>query len=126
MKYRCIGIATILIFAIVAYAQRPAFLRSSNNVGDYWIYVFDGHTLRMIYDLNARTARVTDRKVDISTVDVTDAKISRPQGGNLAMFHLQCKQPNCVSSDFTSSTFNGLDVFCEHEQDCQTFLEALQ
>ena len=126
MKKRLVIIALLLIMSIAAAAQSFGFLRTSNSFGDYWIYVTDGTTLVMIYDVNAQTFQMTDRRASLSDFDFSNVKIVRGQAANLASFHLPCKQAGCVSSDFTSGTFNSIDVFCNQEQDCQAFLNQLQ
>jgi len=124
-------VAVLALFVSVANGA-SAFLRVGNKFGDYWIFRFSGKTVNLRFDVDHKMQKESDREVKIEDVDLTygglplSQVVSRPEGSNLATIRLLCKQPGCVYSHFDSKTYNELDILCEKEQDCITFVQSLQ
>src|SRR5438270_3250016 len=131
MKSLCLTLAALLGFLAVDASGKSAFLRVGNKFGDYWIFRFSGQTINLRFDVDHRMQKDSDREVNLADVDLTfgglplSQVVFRPDGANLAKIRLLCKQAGCVYSHFDSKRYDELDILCENEQDCVTFVSAL-
>ena len=127
------GLTTAVLFAFFAVNANSAstYLRVNNKIGDYWVFRFDGLTLNVTFDVNAKSQQASDRNIKLTDIDFTfgglplSSIISRPEGGNIIKFRILCKTPGCVYSNYDSKKYNELDIFCNLQQDCINFAPAL-
>ena len=132
MKSLCLKVAGVLaLFASIANGA-SAFLRVGNKLGDYWIFRFSGKTVNLRFNVDQKMQKEADREVKVDDIDLTfggvplSQVVIRYEGSNLATIRLLCKQPGCVYSHFDSKTYNELDILCEKEQDCITFVQSIK